>query len=233
MISLAIAVFTIVCYWMIYEKLGIAGWKCLIPFYNRYVLIKRIYCASAFVVYLIAEIVLIIGSSWMGYTAIFGTLGTITGFEFLGSINVANILIPIILIAASAIVILVMEILINVKLSGAFGMGGAYAVGLIFLPTIFLAILALDSRNQAVDTADGAGCGYSADDSAEREVSVQPAEEAEAQTSEQKAASALDDAEKAAVTEPIAKEGNRICPFCKAEVSADFNYCPYCRSKLD
>ena len=224
MISLAIAVFTIVCYWLVYEKLGMAGWKCLIPFYNRYAIYKRIYCVSAFVVWLIAEIALIIGSAWITYTAVFGTLGTITGLEFLGTINVANILIPIILIVASGIVLLVLEIMLDVKLSNAFGMGGAFAVGLVFLPTIFLAILALDSRNQAVDGNTGK----------EADTTVQPAEETQAQTELQTAeAPAIEDAEKAAFSEPVAKEGNKICPFCKAEISADYNFCPYCRSKLD
>ncbi len=224
MISLAIAIFTIVCYWLVYEKLGMAGWKCLIPFYNRYAIYKRIYCVSTFIVWLIAEIVLIIGSSWITYTVLFGTLGTITGIEFLGTINVANILIPIILITASGIVLLVLEIMLDVKLSNAFGMGGAFAIGLIFLPTIFLAILALDSRNQAADTGT----------KTEEEVSVQPAEETQSKPETQTAdVPAIEDAEKAAFTEPVAKEGNRICPFCKAEISADFKFCPYCRSKLD
>ena len=39
-ISLAIIIFFIAAFWKVFEKAGQAGWKCLIPFYNLYILIK-------------------------------------------------------------------------------------------------------------------------------------------------------------------------------------------------
>lgn len=36
----AIIVFSYVCNWKIFEKAGIAGWKCLIPFYNSYLMFQ-------------------------------------------------------------------------------------------------------------------------------------------------------------------------------------------------
>ncbi len=51
-------------------------------------------------------------------------------------------IILIILISVLSIVMLVINIIYNVRLSQSFGHGGGYAVGLIFLSTIFLLILA-------------------------------------------------------------------------------------------
>lgn len=39
-ISLLLSVFSIVCYWKIFVKAGIEGWKAIIPFYNFYCMIK-------------------------------------------------------------------------------------------------------------------------------------------------------------------------------------------------
>lgn len=39
-ISLLLSIFSIVCYWKIFEKAGIEGWKAIIPFYNFYCMIK-------------------------------------------------------------------------------------------------------------------------------------------------------------------------------------------------
>ena len=40
LIILAISILLIVSNWVIYERAGRAGWKCLIPFYNVYVLME-------------------------------------------------------------------------------------------------------------------------------------------------------------------------------------------------
>ena len=37
-LSLAISVLTLVAMWKLFVKAGMAGWKCLIPFYNTYCL---------------------------------------------------------------------------------------------------------------------------------------------------------------------------------------------------
>lgn len=38
LISVALSVFQIICYWRVFEKAGVPGWKSLIPIYNTYVL---------------------------------------------------------------------------------------------------------------------------------------------------------------------------------------------------
>ena len=204
MISLGITIFTIVCMWMIYEKLGLDGWKCLIPFYNSYVLYKRIYKASAFVVCLIATLVIMVASGWMVASALTGLIGAFSFPEISGSITVGNILIPVVLMTVAFIVLFVYEIIIHVKLAQAFGKGAAFAIGLIFLTPIFLGILAFDSRIQAV--------GADEEEPDKNEVSVQEPEEV--------------------YTESAAAPGNKICPNCKAEIPENETKCPYCRSDL-
>ena len=40
MVSLVLAVLVLAGMWQIFEKAGEAGWKCLIPIYNLYILLK-------------------------------------------------------------------------------------------------------------------------------------------------------------------------------------------------
>lgn len=42
-ISIAIAVFRIICFWKVFEKAGQPGWKAIIPIYNTYVLCDMVW----------------------------------------------------------------------------------------------------------------------------------------------------------------------------------------------
>ena len=44
LISMAVCAVLIVSLWMVFTKAGEAGWKCLIPFYNVYILFKIAGC---------------------------------------------------------------------------------------------------------------------------------------------------------------------------------------------
>ena len=92
---LAVAVFSIVIMWRIFEKAGEHGWAVIIPFYQNYVLFKITW-----------------GQGWLFLLL------------FLPIINIVTCIITMI------------------KLAKAFNKDGAFAVGLIFLNIIFLAILA-------------------------------------------------------------------------------------------
>lgn len=94
---LAVAVFSIVIMWRIFEKAGEHGWAAIIPFYQNYVLFKITW-----------------GQGWLFLLL------------FLPIVNIVTCIITMI------------------KLAKAFDKSGAFAVGLIFLNIIFLAILAFD-----------------------------------------------------------------------------------------
>lgn len=224
MISIALSVFMIVCAWMIFEKLGIEGWKCLIPFYNFYVLYKRVYSTSAFVIGLIASVVMTCSTAALAASTLAGIAGLFDIFGVFEKLTVAGILIPVILLTISMIVLLVLSVMLYIKLSQTFGKSGAYAVGLIFLTPIFLGILAFDPNSQPVDKNDDESTAYKnaagPEDTvkAAEEVSVQPAVEVER--------------EEFNFTDSAPGEGMKICPFCKAEIDAGAAKCPYCRSDL-
>ena len=129
-VSLAITVFSIICLWKIFEKAGEAGWKCLIPIYNVYVFLKICWEAKYFI-YLILAIIAAIILTAVGTANNSGALAGIGGF----------------LIVILYIAIFVVDIIAMIKLAKRFGKSGAFAVGLIFLNAIFLAILACDSSD--------------------------------------------------------------------------------------
>ena len=115
-ISLAIFVLLIIAQWMILVKAGEGGWKILIPFYGTYTMYKICWKTMWFWILLAGGIVCGI------LTAVAPDVGGILSIIFL-------------VFAA------VIEIIHTCKLSKAFGHGGGYAVGLIFLPEIFYPII--------------------------------------------------------------------------------------------
>jgi hypothetical protein len=127
----------LVSMWNIYVKMGVPGWKCLVPYYNMWVLIDRLgKPRSWFWVYLTVSMVYcVIYMRWMIAAQGLAPMSPIT----------AAIVIPLML--ASSCVMMVYGVLINHALSKAFGYDAGYTVGLILLPIIFFPILAFgDSR---------------------------------------------------------------------------------------
>lgn len=121
-IMLAIAVFKIVCQWRIFKKAGEPGWASLIPFYNVYIMFKIAWNTQMFWIYLGVAL----GSSFLG-NIISGSFGTL-------------------ITSAGLIAVLVLIIMLYVKLAKAFGYSGGFAVGLVLLNTIFIAIMAFSSN---------------------------------------------------------------------------------------
>ena len=119
-VSLVIAVLTIIAMWKIFTKAGEAGWKSIIPVYNVYILFKIAWETKMFWIFLIV-------SFCGGFLS--GLIPAIAGF----------------LSVALAIFELVMVIILNVKLAKAYGHGAGFAVGLILLNTIFTLILGFGS----------------------------------------------------------------------------------------
>jgi hypothetical protein len=108
--------------WKIYEKAGVASWKCLIPFYNQYNDVKLAWNETWAYVYLFSAI---------GTGLLSGLASATQSVAF----EVVSVL--------ACIFILVIHIIYCVKLSKAFGHAGGWAVGLIFLDMIFMLMIAL------------------------------------------------------------------------------------------
>lgn len=125
----AIYFITIVASWKMFVKMGEKGWKCLIPIYSSYVLVKRCSKTKYFwLTFYFAIIVVALNATTMA----------------LGSEHAAATILNVIIIIAS-ILMIIWQIIINYHVSKSFGHGVGFTIGLIFLPFIFNLILSFGS----------------------------------------------------------------------------------------
>lgn len=144
----------VVSKWFLFKKAGEPGWASLIPYYNMYVYYKIAGKAKLFWVMLVSSLL----SGAMYFVLIFSCIFGI-GFSLASSINgysvselgTALIVVAVIcalIFIACMISMLVVSILANVGLAKSFGQSGGFAVGLIFLPFIFVPIMAFSNSIQ-------------------------------------------------------------------------------------
>ena len=122
MIMLIVYVVYVIGMWKVFTKAGEEGWKSIIPIYNMYIMYKISWKTSMFWITLGLAVVAGIFGALVSVSAIFVTLQS--------------------LVALAVFVISVMQLY---KLSKAFGYGGGFTVGLVFLPFIFTLILGFGS----------------------------------------------------------------------------------------
>jgi len=120
--ALLLGLLTLIATWRIFRKAGTGGWKALIPIYCDYTLIKIAWKKKYFWVMVVLSLIAM-------------ALGTAAEFlpEYFQYLAIAQGVITLTLI--------VIAIRAEVRLAKAFGKGGGFAVGLIFLPFIFYPIL--------------------------------------------------------------------------------------------
>lgn len=137
-LSVALAILSIVSYWIIFEKAGEGGWKILIPFYNLYIMYKIANCRGRFWASFAMTILVSILS---GYCSVAGFLAASGSSDLSAFFFVAIILIVVMWIA-----IYVISVTHAFMLAKAFGLSGGFGVGLWLLSMIFLPILAFNSN---------------------------------------------------------------------------------------
>lgn len=149
-IGLGVGILIIIATWKLYEKAGEPGWASLVPFYRDYVMFKVSWGNGWYfllskipsILYLIFYIPFCVGmmnglrSGYLGNGAYpfgnFNMMSNIAGFS--------------VLIFLFSTAMLVISIITCIKLAKAFGQGGGFACGLIFLSPVFLCIIAF-SKN--------------------------------------------------------------------------------------
>lgn len=156
--SLILAVFRIVCWWIILKKGYERGWKILIPFVGEYALFKITWSGAVFFAEMLLSLIgifLFILSGGALFNAIqarmidMGIGSMAASLSFLGLSSMAEVLpsyfmlIAFILIASRRLIRLVRLY----KLSGAFSHGFGFFLGLLFLQSVFLALLAFGSSS--------------------------------------------------------------------------------------
>lgn len=113
----------VIAWWRIFKKAGEPGWKSIIPFYDGHTIYKICWKPVFFWLMLILAVA---GTVMTGFQLSLGGFETviyITGYAFM-------------------LLALYIDVLHSFKLSNAFGHGTGFAIGLVFLPTIFCLILA-------------------------------------------------------------------------------------------
>ncbi|MBQ3285801.1 MAG: hypothetical protein IJH40_09210 [Ruminococcus sp.] len=130
--------------WFTYRKMGLPGWKGIIPFYSSYVLFEKLWDKKMFwrvIIYLCISFgVSILGSVLM----------------IIGAMNAASEAVNIILIALgvsfeiSSVVLAILTIVIMFrlykKMAHAFGLKDAWAWGLLFIPYVMLPIIGFNKN---------------------------------------------------------------------------------------
>ena len=124
LLSLALAVLIIASYWKIFNKANEDGWKAIIPIYNAYMVFKIAWETKFFWIQIAMEIL----------------TGFLNGIAASAGVPLLSVLSSLLGIAS-----FVINIILMVKLANAFGRSGGFAVGLIFLPVIFIPVLAFGS----------------------------------------------------------------------------------------
>lgn len=150
--SFLVSVFSIVVMCMTFERIGLAWWKALIPFYGEYELIKKVWdeknaktylwfsiagcvaCMIALLMFIPVFVALIL--SYDSATAIVNGLA---GMSFAFILSIVGFVF--------AILTLIWRIRADSRLSKTCGHGDGFTVGLVLIPVVFFAILAFEKRD--------------------------------------------------------------------------------------
>ena len=136
--------------WFIFKKMGMPGWKGIIPYYSEWLLFREVWNTKMFWVYVISG-------------AVYGVISVISTFLGMGLFIVQAsgaqsarevgqaAIVPLILIGlyglltiAYIVFAIVITFKLNNRLAKAFGKSTGFAAGLTFLSPIFDLILAFD-----------------------------------------------------------------------------------------
>lgn len=141
--SLGVSVLLFISRWFVFKKMGLPGWKGIIPFYGDLVLFRTVWNVRAFWAYVIGMIVFVgvYGAGLMVLLVYAMYMG------LLRSEPSSAIMIPFYAVMGFVFVAFVVyELVITFKLyrrlANAFGKSAGFAAGLTFLTPIFLPVLA-------------------------------------------------------------------------------------------
>lgn len=127
----ATSILNIVGCWKIYNKLGEPGWKCLIPFYNSWVQYKY---------------------TWNPKMAIPAWVLPLCGNLIMQFVEEGSV--PALLSSVLSLAGWIITVIGYHKLSKAFGKGAGFTVGMVVMPSIFMAILGLGKSQYIGNTSN-------------------------------------------------------------------------------
>ncbi len=142
--SLAATALIMVSRWHIFKKLGMPGWKGIIPYYGDYMLYKTVWKTKPFWVMVISSGVYIFGlmlsSILMTFLVIIKKDSPDTN-SLLYVLVIFSVIFAL-LTLAYLIIAFVISVKLNLRLAKAFGKGTGFALGLTFISIVFYPVLA-------------------------------------------------------------------------------------------
>lgn len=151
LLSLAATVLICVSRWRIFKKLGLSGWKGIIPIYGDYTLFKNRWNKKPFWILTGSAVVYYAVSILTSYLM----MNQLSGGAFYGSVEeLKALMMPYIVISgATAIVYLIINFVImiglNTRVAESFDSGVGFAVGMTIIPFVFYPILAFSKSSAA------------------------------------------------------------------------------------
>jgi hypothetical protein len=133
MTAVFVLALTLIGKYFIFEKMGMPGWKSLIPIYSDYLLFRELIGSGYFWGYIASALL-------AGSCSALVTIGMVSGvMEFLFIITAV----------AACTVTIAIQIKLAHSLSKSFGHGIGYTFGLVFIEPIMLMILGLGNNRYA------------------------------------------------------------------------------------
>ena len=131
-VPIAISGFFLYCWWLIYEKMDEKGWKCLVPFYGRYLLFKNVWEGK---VYFISLLIGIAGFALDSFASL-EIIRILAGADTTG----ATVMI---FAGIFSFISFCLQMMLNWRMIKCFGMGFMCFLGITFLPIVFIPVLAI------------------------------------------------------------------------------------------
>ena len=141
-----VLVIEIVSYWRVFKKSGEKSWKAIVPVYNRYVAFKLSWRPLFFYISL-------------PFIPLF-IYGFAVAWLWLFDVDYQSFFIAVVVLLASAAVLIVLGAVCRAKLAFRFGKSGLFALGMVLAPPVFLMLLAFgraEYRPRTVAGQDEAG----------------------------------------------------------------------------
>lgn len=123
--------------WMTFQKMGEPGWKAIVPFYDVYVMLGRVWKRDVFW-WLVAGEAALVACEAVAFSLPRGS-----------GLRIAALLIGVALVCAVGVM--------YAKLARRFGKPGAFCLGLLFLPIVFFPVLGFGRAAWQDDVSADAG----------------------------------------------------------------------------
>lgn len=134
--TFGITAIMLVSQWKIFVKMGLEGWRGIIPYYNAYIMFEKFWNKKMFIVFVVSTLIPAFS---------FIVMGAVVPIIALINSEVLFIIVSSIMFLIEGIIcfgLLGMMVVFTIKMAHAFGKSTAFGVGLTFLSPVFFPILA-------------------------------------------------------------------------------------------